>query len=248
MERFFEVLSRDGRFHAAGSLGAERFPLELLEFQSPIKALVLATCPHEELMGCGGTMRKLMEQGSHIKVVYMASGWSLGQMGGEPSISERQETAEALQVLGCEDFIFMDQNVGEDRQVLQLLDLMCHLAPKEMFIPSFHEMSPGAQCTALIGMRAMEMYPGRITVNCYEVLSPITPTALVNITDTIGYKYESIVKHVSNEGIGEKAEKIIGLNAYRSLIATKGSRFCEAFIRGNGDMMALEARKVGLIP
>ena len=69
MERFFEVLSQGGLFHAVESLGAENDPVELLEFQSPAQSVILATCPEEEPLGCGGTMRKHIDQGSKVKVV-----------------------------------------------------------------------------------------------------------------------------------------------------------------------------------
>jgi hypothetical protein len=96
-------------------------------------------------------------------------------------------------------------------------------------------------------MRAVEMYPGRLMINSYEVMTPIDPNCLVNITDSVGQKFESITKNAWTGDIWALAEKIVGLNAYRSLAATDGSRFCEAFVRGSPDIIEREARKAGLI-
>ena len=228
-------------------LGVERRAPTMLALHPPVKALMVSASPFEGVLGCGGTIKRLMEQGSQVKVVAFGMGPSTGSLGTMPS-SIRQAAEASLGVLGCQDLEVLDQDWSEGEQVLHLLDLLCHYGPKEIFIPSFFERTAGSQRAAMATMRAVEMYPGRLMINSYEVTTPIDPNSLVNITESVGHKFESITKNAWSEDIWAVAEKIVGLNAYRSLGATDGSRFCEAFFRGGRDIIEGEARKAGLIP
>ena len=243
----YGVLDLGERPNSWRLLGVERSAPTMLALRPPVKALVVSASPFEGVLGCGGTIKRLMEQGSRVKVVAFGMEPSIGSLGTMPS-SIRQAVEASLGVLGCQDLEVLDQDWSEGEQVLHLLDLLCHYGPKEIFIPSFFERTSGSQLAAMATMRAVEMYPGRLVVNSYEVMTPIDPNSLVNITESIGHKFESITKNAWTDDIWAVAEKIVGLNAYRSLGATDGSRFCEAFVRGYPAVIESEARKAGLIP
>jgi LmbE family N-acetylglucosaminyl deacetylase len=218
----------------------------MVDLDAPVKALVVSANPFDGMLGCGGTIKRLIDRGSKVKVVIFSMEGSVATLGTRPS-STINATEASLEVLGCHDLEVLDRDWTEGQHVLRLLDLLCHYGPKEVFIPSFFERTTGSQRAAMATMRAVEMYPGRLMINSYEVLAPIDPNSLVNITESVGHKFESITKNAWTDDIWAVAEKIVGLNAYRSLAATDGSRFCEAFVRGGPEVIEEEARKAGLI-
>ncbi len=241
------MLDQGGRPNSWRISGIEKSPPIMLDLDPPVKAMVVTASPFEGMLGCGGTIRRLVNRGSQVKVVAFSMEPSIGSLGTTHS-STRQAMEASLGVLGCQDLEVLEKYRTEGQQVLQLLDLLCRYGPKEIFIPSFFERTSGSQGAAMTTMRAVEMYPGRLMINSYEVMTPIDPNSLVNITDSVGHKFESITKNTWTEDIWAVAEKIVGLNAYRSLGATDGSRFCEAFVRGGPEIIEGEARRAGLIP
>lgn len=241
------MLDVDGRPNSWRSFGIERSAPIMLGLHPPVKALVVSASPFEGMLGCGGTIKRLMDRGSQVKVVAFSMEPFIGSLGTMPS-PIRQVMEASLGVLGCQDLEVLDTEWTEGQQVLQLLDLLCHYGPKEIFIPSFFERTSGSLRAAMTTMRAVEMYPGSLVINCYEVLTTIDPNSLVNITESIGHKFESITKNAWTDDIWAVAEKIVGLNAFRSLGAMDGSRFCEAFVRGGLEIMEGEARRAGVIP
>ncbi len=241
------MLDQGGRPNSWRILGIERSPPMMLDLDPPVKALVVTASPFEGMLGCGGTIRRLVNRGSRVKVVALGMEPSIGSLGTtHSSIGQAMEAS--LGLLGCQDLEVLENDWTEGQQVLQLLDLLCHYGPKEIFIPSFFERTSGSQRAAMATMRAVEMYPGRLMINSYEVMTPIDPNSLVNITESVAHKFESITKNAWTEDVWAVAEKIVGLNAYRSLEATDGSRFCEAFVRGGPEIIEGEARRAGLIP
>ena len=247
MRSQYGVLDQGGRPNSWRLFGIDRVAPIMVDLDIPVKALVVSATPFDGMLGCGGTIKRLVDRGSQVKVVAFAMETSIGSLGTRPS-SIRQAMEASLDVLGCRDLEVLDQDRTEGQHVLWLLDLLCHYGPKEVFIPSFFERTSGSQRAAMATMRAVEMYPGRLIINSYEVMTPIDPNSLVNITESVGHKFESITKNAWTDDIWTVAEKIVGLNAYRSLAATDGSRFCEAFVRGGPEIIEGEARKAGLIP
>ena len=80
--------------------------------------LVIAAHPDDELLGCGGTISKLLSRGCAIKVLFLGEGSSCrfdnpSCKHAEEAIVKRTQCAiEALNLLGVSDFEFNDLPCG----------------------------------------------------------------------------------------------------------------------------------------
>ena len=202
------------------------------------RVLIISPHPDDDVIACGGTIRKLVQQGTSVKVVYMTDGRG-GNMGYDPGrlVAGREvEAKKALTVLGCSDAVFLrhpDMGLSCDREVIdEILTLLRDFKPDAIFVPSILEFPPDHRVTADITMAALAKYKHEVVCLEYEVWTPLPMTnVLVDITDVVEEKARAILEHRSQMEINDYSEKIIGLNAYRSMIAESGVKYCEGFHR-----------------
>ena len=159
------------------------------------KVLVVAPHPDDEILGCGGTMARLVAEGADVHVVVMTSGQP-------PEYTEaytgnvRKEMAEAHMVLGLINVHFLDlPAAGLDKmpaaQVNKVFgDLADQLQPDTMFLPFIGDIHSDHQVSFLSAMVAARprkrAVPERIYA--YETLSEtnwyapgITPAFIPNV-------------------------------------------------------------------
>ncbi|MEP7351267.1 MAG: PIG-L deacetylase family protein [Sphingorhabdus sp.] len=179
------------------------------------KVLVVAPHPDDEILGCGGTMARLVAEGADVHVVIMTSGQP-------PEYSEaytrniRAELATAHQMLGLGNVHFLDlPAAGLDKlpaaQVNKAFgDLAEKLLPDTMFLPFVGDIHLDHQVSFLAAMvaarpRKFEV-PARIYA--YETLSEtnwyapgITPAFIpnmyVDISDYLDKKIEAFLQFKS---------------------------------------------------
>lgn len=73
------------------------------------KALVVAAHPDDEILGCGGTIAKLISKGSKVKILFMSNGVSSRSSNIKNSIKNRKNAAKkSSKFLGCLNPIFYD--------------------------------------------------------------------------------------------------------------------------------------------
>lgn len=73
------------------------------------KALIIAAHPDDEILGCGGTIAKLVSMGSEVKVLFMSNGVSSRLTNVKSSIKTRKNAAKkSSKFLGCLNPIFYD--------------------------------------------------------------------------------------------------------------------------------------------
>lgn len=209
--------------------------IETMELTSHSRILVLAPHPDDDVIGCGGTIRKAVLKGGHVKVIYLTDGRF-----GNNSYSEKElialrkvEAMDGLRVLGCSDALFLgnpDMGLRVSRSnVSRLEGLLEDYRPTAMFVPSFLEVPPDHLNTARLAAHALRHYENDLNCYGYEVWCAIMPSVLVDITDVIDTKVNAISQHRSQIAVTNYANKIKGLNAYRSMYASRGVDFCEAF-------------------
>jgi LmbE family N-acetylglucosaminyl deacetylase len=238
------------RKQKAGSFAYPRF--ETLDLSDHHRILILSPHPDDDVIGCGGVIRKAVLSGSKVKVVYLTDGRFGNSSYSEEELVKvrKKEAMSSLAVLGCDDAVFLDNHdMGlqvDEENIGRLHRLLEEFRPNALFIPSFEEMPPDHQITAHIAAHALERYDSALHCFGYEVWVPLIPTTLVDITDVIDKKVEAILQHCSQIAVTDYSVKIRGLNSYRSMYAMKGIDFCEAFTHSSRDEYLQLANSLGV--
>lgn len=144
-----------------------------------MKLLVIAPHPDDEVLGCGGLMRRLSREGHRVHVAIVTKGW-------EPLFPKaqveqvREEAKAANQRLGVHDLEFMDLPVTKLAQLPEhelnaaLTDLLDRSQPDWVMLPfrgDVHEDHRQLFDAAMVALRPL---PERLAIRkifCYETLS-----------------------------------------------------------------------------
>ena len=196
--RFGEVFDRLGDTYRSHY----RLPdIISIEDESDSRVLVLAPHQDDEVLGCGGTIHRLIDAGAHVKVVYMTDG-RYGNTSIDPvdMIEIREsEARKGLRALGVTDADFHDvSDLGLDfspKNVESVKEILSRYRPNILFVPHPKENHPDHWATAQIAAEALKRYDEDITVFQYEVWTSIDHNVLVDITRSMDVKLLALNEH-----------------------------------------------------
>jgi len=197
------------------------------------KIIVLAPHPDDELFGCGGTLKKFLEYGSNIHVIYFTSG------------SENQNIAQKIENEAerlCESWgmnpIFLRQNPKQIELHDKLIDKLCScissMDPDIIFTTFFIDDHDDHKkiCESLLKIKKRNIKLPQIW--SYQIYTTIMPNLVVDITDQIAIKLDWVRKYNSVSGNRDWATFVQGMAAINSrYIPSKNPVFVEAFLRLN---------------
>lgn len=219
----------------------------------PGPVLFIAPHPDDEALGAGGTLRKHVEAGDEVSVLFVTDGARGGGRGrGGRVAALRQREAEAsCAVLGCARVEFMGAPDGRFRAepglVASLGDAIARLRPRLVYAPGPAEHHRDHLLTAALVAEAWRARGGDWAVCAYEVWTPIAPNCVVNVTAQMEVKRAALRCHASQLESIDYLSAAEGLARYRAaLIPVPGARFAEAFwrarpgdyVRALGDVLA----------
>jgi len=223
---------------------------EQIDLPAGQRIMVLAPHMDDEVIGCGGTLRKCVLSGKDVTVVYLTDGRQGDRYPpniGPHELLQRQqkiieirkdEARQACEVLGINTMHFLD---GEDQRLHStpkmrgaLSKILTDFQPDTLFVPFFLENHPDHRETARILVETtMEM-----SLNCecyaYEVWTAIYPNCMIDISSVAETKQFAILRYQSQLKHNNYLRTTLGLNAFRSM-NTDGEGFAEAFWRSNLD-------------
>jgi LmbE family N-acetylglucosaminyl deacetylase len=237
--------------------GVFQYPkFETFDVSNNPRVLVLAPHPDDDVIGCGGTLAKCAQLGSHVKVVFMTDGrYGNSNIPMKALINLRKmEAKAALKVVGIEDAVFLDiPDMGlrcTRENVQKILRIVKEFQPTAIFVPSLWEVPPDHLTTAKIAAHVARKLDMDVDWYCYEVWCPVASTpryslVLVDITNEMELKKQAIAEHKSQVALNDYPTKIAGLNAYRSMYASKGVDYCEAFVLFDRPGFVEHARSFG---
>jgi len=215
------------------------------------RAIVFAPHPDDETLGCGGTIRLLVQSKKEVKVVFLTSGnmadpaHRLSEVAaGNNNITEyallrEKEAVKAMSVLGVSDYEFLrfpDRELSGHYQSVfeELLRIMKQYQPDTIYSPSMLELHPDHRTTAALSfdlqrnMREDAGGPEKVRVVLYEVTIPIRPNTLIDITSSYRHKRRAIKKYKSQLKLYDYLGYITSLNKTRTLTVQE-TRYAEAF-------------------
>lgn len=215
------------------------------------RIIVFAPHPDDETLGCGGTIRLLVQFNKQVKVVFLTSGNMAdpshhlsGVATGNNHLTKyallrEKEAIRAMSVLGVSDYEFLrfpDRELsGHYESVFNtLLCMIKEYRPDTIYSPSMLEVHPDHRTTAALSLelqRNMREYCNgaeKARVFFYEVTVPIRPNILVDITSSYKHKRKAIKNYKSQLKLFDYLGYITSLNKIRTLTVQE-THYVEAF-------------------
>jgi LmbE family N-acetylglucosaminyl deacetylase len=241
-------------------------PPQIVDSFDEERVMVLAPHMDDEVVGCGGTLRRHVLSGARITVVFLTDG-----SGSDPGIADRcsseaefheaaaaltrrrkKEAEQAAGVIGYEDLVYLDRPDGalkvDDALVQEVSRLIDERAPQVIYFPCALEMHPdhwvASQLLGRIVDAGKPPIPGTTLCRAYEAWTPLPPNRLVEISDVFEVKLEALRSFTSQLADVDYVRTTTGLNAYRAM-TQDGKGYWEAFYEGTAAQHAELVRTLG---
>jgi len=230
---------------------------------------VLVLAPHmdDEVVGCGGTLRKHVLCGSPVTVVYMTDGCrgnpDLYRQGLPPnevreaerelSARRKDEAVRSCRVIGVGEQVFLGEPDGglepTPATVTRVRELIRDRVPSVVYLPSLLDQHRDHWAANRVLREAMAgvIFPEGTepVLRGYEVWTPLFPNRLSDIGDVIEIKERALREFASQVARVDYARVATALNAYRSIYRDRGRGYSEAFFEMSVGQHALIIRRFG---
>lgn len=214
-------------------------PRAIVEFDA---GPVLVLSPHmdDEVLGCGGTLRRHVLAGAPVTVVFLTDG-ALGNARRErlPEVAEtrRAEARAAAELLGTTESIELGRPDGAlepDEALAAELAAICErVRPAVVYLPSILDAHADHFATGRAFADALERAGGwptsGVRLRQYEVWSPLAANALVDVGPTFDDKLRALRCYASQTALVDFERTATGLADYRSSQLDGGRGRAEAF-------------------
>jgi LmbE family N-acetylglucosaminyl deacetylase len=215
------------------------------------KILVIAAHPDDEVLGCGGTISKLVQQGSNVYTLLLGEGQTArGKVSQDEIDTLNKEMHKANEVMGVKKIFWLKFPDNRFDQVA-LLDIVKEIEkiidivkPDTIFTHHFGDLNIDHQITykaVLIATRPLpeknikEIYsfevPSSTEWNGFSASTAFIPNVFIDISNTIDKKIEAMTKYKSEL---KDYPHPRSLKHIRELAVVNGSivglNYCEAFV------------------
>ncbi len=226
----------------------DRWTVPPVPLETPEGDTILVLAPHmdDEVIGCGGTVRKCVLAGKVVAVAYMTDGRLgdsrlSGTSGEERRELEREavrvrkeEARRACGILGVGNISFLDVEDGKLRSTPEirekLLDILTSVRPDAVFCPFPAEDHPDHRATTAILLDATKNASVSFECYCYEVWTPLFPNCLVDISGVMECKRRALGACESQLNEINYLRVMEALSAYRAMRLSRNG-YAEAFWR-----------------
>jgi len=209
--------------------------------------LVFAPHPDDDIIGCGGSIAKHIQQGNQVSTIYMTSG-EAGSLESKPEelIQIREEEAQkTAALLGVTDLIFFRNPDGyleyNKENLSRIIAIIRSKKPTVVYIPHSADSVPDHLVTHQLTVEGCRRAAGpwfqefgeqpwsAKHILGYEVWTPLQTVAhCENISDFMSLKLDALQMHKSQIKHIRYDQAIEGLNRYRGIMTGKGN-YCECF-------------------
>jgi LmbE family N-acetylglucosaminyl deacetylase len=215
------------RVSIAEKLTSSAWDPKLVEIPPGERFLVIAPHPDDDVIGCGGTLLKVVSMRKAVRICYL----SLPSLD-SPSKEERiAEVQRSLKVVGVSEYSMNQQEFPAS--IKGVVDLIapelekwnpdCVLVPSPLENQSHHLMAFEGYIEALRASKC------QAATGLYEVWGLVVPNMTVDITSQMDQKLKSIAAHASQVKVTDYVRMAMALNEYRA-ISSKSKGYAEAFL------------------
>lgn len=188
------------------------------------RVVVLAPHPDDEVLGCGGVIRKHIEEGDDVTVLFLTDGrWGKKPYDNPEHIAQlrQAEAIAACRVLGTTQTHFFGREDGslnaDLKTVKEVLQVVMCCQPEVVYAPHPIDPHPDHRATYKIAEMVLKEMSFQGSLFLYEVWKPIEPNVIVNITDVMESKLKALSCYASQLALHDYTDMIKSLNRYRML-------------------------------
>ncbi len=169
---------------------------------------VLVLCPHpdDELIGCGGTLAKLIANGARVSVVHATDGSEAASLWHAPPEVRRtvrlEEARRVGDLMGFESLIFWKEDNAHFREreerVRELSELLGRSRPGLIFTPFVTDVHPDHRVLSRMlahAIRGSGLDVETSRVLSYQVWSAVPPNLYCDITDVAGLQERALLQY-----------------------------------------------------
>ena len=207
-----------------------------------LNVLVLSPHPDDEIIGCGGTIIKLLKVGANIHCLYLTDGSNTSALEGYPGhIRKTIREAEAKKVariLGVSDTIFWKEEDSKlkasHKNVRRLLRILQRINPKIIFVPfvdSRHQDHVTANSILKKALVEYNLDLKNIQILSYEVESLIPQNLYCDISDEFKQKINILNEYRIPMKVVNYVGRCTALNSYQAKKLHNNTTFAEAFFK-----------------
>jgi LmbE family N-acetylglucosaminyl deacetylase/SAM-dependent methyltransferase len=202
------------------------------------RVAVVAPHPDDELLGCGGTLRKHLAAGDHVAIAFVTSGERTAGLSGLPHgerLALREaEARESAKFLGLDesDLHFLRYPDGgiDNSSGGNLERTLSDLQPDLVYAPFPLDAHRDHVAAARLLTAALPSVPSVAHIALYEVWTALYPNCIVDITAEIDTKLEALSRYEAALGSVDYLHTSRGLAAFRSAQILHGRGYAEAFV------------------
>ena len=214
---------------------------------NPRRVLVLAPHMDDEVIGCGGLIRRWVDAGVRVRVAFLTNG--APERLRHPDLpglrrQRRQESLRALAILGVEDPIFLDFPDGElsrmETDPEPLRRLLLDEVPDLLLVPADTEYHPDHRATYRWAQRASGTLAKPPATLCYEVCGNCRPNHVHEIDPSIWEVKMAAMKVYRSQMLDMDYCRIMGFVA-----ETRGRAAAFSSGVGHAEAYRLEASRGG---
>ncbi len=189
------------------------------------KILAVAPHPDDEVLGCGGTLRKHVLAGDNVQVLYLTDGGAGRKFNESPEVviqSRKKEAREAAKCLGIHQLFWMnepDGGLAVNPHTLEAIhEILYAVQPDVLYIPHSQDAHPDHRnAYQLVQDAVCTLKIPRPALYAYEIWEPLYADYLINITEVMAKKRQALHCYRSQLELHEYEQMIEALNTYRIL-------------------------------
>jgi LmbE family N-acetylglucosaminyl deacetylase/ubiquinone/menaquinone biosynthesis C-methylase UbiE len=203
--------------------------------------LVISPHPDDEIIGCGGTLIKMLGEGSLVTVLQLTDGSSTFALRDSPEKIKKtirlKEAEIVAKNLGITELILFKEDQSHFKctkdNVKKLSEILNRLRPQVIFVPFVNDTNPDHIIANEILRKALEnsaINTPEVRILSYEVWSLVPPNSFCLIDNQFYKKTEMLMKYRTGMKVVDYVRFCEDLNAYHANNLLGKHGFIEVFL------------------